>query len=54
MLKIIEDLAAEGRLNGQTFCIQCMVLVPESYPIYTSNCFLGPQTSAFEALSGVR
>lgn len=23
--KIIEDLAAEGRLNGQTFCIQCMV-----------------------------
>ncbi|KAJ7455004.1 hypothetical protein B0H11DRAFT_1737147, partial [Mycena galericulata] len=22
---IIEDLASEGRLNGQTFCIQCMV-----------------------------
>ncbi|KAI6148094.1 hypothetical protein BKA82DRAFT_1002775 [Pisolithus tinctorius] len=21
---IIEDLASEGRLNGQTFCIQCM------------------------------
>ncbi|KAI9507933.1 palmitoyltransferase AKR1 [Russula earlei] len=25
---IIEDLAAEGRLNGQTFCIQCMARKP--------------------------
>ncbi|KAI6013902.1 hypothetical protein EDC04DRAFT_2870714 [Pisolithus marmoratus] len=25
LLQIIEDLASEGRLNGQTFCIQCMV-----------------------------
>ncbi|CAK5271098.1 unnamed protein product [Mycena citricolor] len=24
---IIEDLASEGRLNGQTFCLQCMVCV---------------------------
>ncbi|KAI0263246.1 ankyrin [Gloeopeniophorella convolvens] len=27
-LCIIEDLAAEGRLNGQTFCIQCMARKP--------------------------
>ncbi|KAH7882058.1 hypothetical protein F5I97DRAFT_398181 [Phlebopus sp. FC_14] len=27
---IIEDLASEGRLNGQTFCIQCMVGFPAS------------------------
>ncbi|KAF8438462.1 DHHC palmitoyltransferase-domain-containing protein [Boletus edulis BED1] len=25
---IIEDLASEGRLNGQTFCIQCMARKP--------------------------
>ncbi|KIN97751.1 hypothetical protein M404DRAFT_31962 [Pisolithus tinctorius Marx 270] len=25
---IIEDLASEGRLNGQTFCIQCMAKKP--------------------------
>ena len=25
LVQIIEDLASEGRLNGQTFCIQCMV-----------------------------
>ncbi|KAL1741536.1 palmitoyltransferase AKR1 [Schizophyllum fasciatum] len=24
---VIEDLASEGRLNGQTFCIQCMVRI---------------------------
>jgi hypothetical protein len=24
-VQVIEDLASEGRLNGQTFCIQCMV-----------------------------
>ncbi|KAM6493157.1 hypothetical protein JOM56_011291, partial [Amanita muscaria] len=24
---IIEELASEGRLNGQTFCIQCMVML---------------------------
>ena len=27
MFYIIEDLASEGQLNGQTFCIQCMVSV---------------------------
>lgn len=26
--QIIEDLASEGRLNGQTFCIQCMARKP--------------------------
>lgn len=25
--QIIEDLASDGRLNGQTFCIQCMVMI---------------------------
>lgn len=27
-VQIIEDLASEGRLNGQTFCIQCMARKP--------------------------
>ncbi|KAJ7726850.1 hypothetical protein DFH07DRAFT_757939 [Mycena maculata] len=35
---IIEDLASEGRLNGQTFCIQCMVRAPR---------FLPPQLTLF-------
>lgn len=24
-VQIIENLTTEGRLNGQTFCVQCMV-----------------------------
>ncbi|KAF9037902.1 ankyrin [Hymenopellis radicata] len=35
---IIEDLASEGRLNGQTFCIQCMARKPLRHCPWVWNC----------------
>ena len=39
IMQIIEDLASEGRLNGQTFCIQCMVITNLLYDIYVIDDF---------------
>lgn len=53
-LQIIEQLTSEGRLNGQTFCITCMVcaLARHHDMDLAEYCvFLGAQTPQIKTLS---
>lgn len=51
--QVIEDLASEGHLNGQTFCIQCMARHITFSQLTFADVMLGSQAPSLKTLSSL-